>query len=133
MGFCHTLCLLDECHLLSFSSNSLPHLINPNASKLKNLNCLQILQLDIVQQEYIHEYGLNQTELVKAAFDAKGKWLATVEQRKDVGSDLELHLKLWAFDERTQRYSRLRSADTLDKVVVRCSDVISKQQCILIL
>ena len=62
-------------------------------------------QLDIVQQEYIHESGLEQFEVVKAAFDASGSWLATVEERKQKAAELELNLKLWAFDEQTQRYS----------------------------
>lgn len=61
-------------------------------------------QLDIVQQEYIHQSGLQQFEVVKAAFDASGNWLATVEERKQKAAELELNLKLWAFDEQTQRY-----------------------------
>lgn len=60
-----------------------------------------------MQQEYIHESGLQQFEVVKAAFDASGNWLATVEERKQKGAELELNLKLWAFDEQTQRYRRL--------------------------
>lgn len=60
-------------------------------------------QLDIVQQEYIHESGLQQFEVVKAAFDASGSWLATVEERKQKAAELELNLKLWAFDEQAQR------------------------------
>lgn len=60
-------------------------------------------QLDIVQQEYIHEQGLQQFEVVKAAFDASGSWLATVEERKLNVAELELNLKLWAFDEQQQR------------------------------
>lgn len=62
-------------------------------------------QLDIVQQEYIHESGLQQFEVVKAAFDAVGSWLATVEERKQKDAELELSLKLWAFDDRRQRYA----------------------------
>lgn len=62
-------------------------------------------QLDIVQQEYIYEAGLDQFEVVKAVFDVKGSWLATVEERGRESSDLEFFLKLWAFDETTQRYS----------------------------
>lgn len=66
--------------------------------------CLLHSQLDIVQQEYIYEAGLDQFEVVKAAFDIKGSWLATVEERGQKSSDLEFFLKLWAFDEKTQRY-----------------------------
>ena len=62
------------------------------------------MQLDIVQQEYIHEAGLDQFEVVKATFDAYGDWLATVEQRRQEGSGPEINLKLWANDEQTQRY-----------------------------
>ncbi len=67
--------------------------------------CLLHSQLDIVQQEYIYEAGLDQFEVVKAAFDIKGSWLATVEERGQKSSDLEFFLKLWAFDEIMQRYS----------------------------
>lgn len=63
------------------------------------------LQLDIVQQEYIYEAGLDQFEVVKAVFDVKGSWLATVEERGQKTLDLEFFLKLWAFDGTTQRYS----------------------------
>ncbi|XP_010783111.1 WD repeat-containing protein 75-like, partial [Notothenia coriiceps] len=61
-------------------------------------------QLDIVQQEYIHESGLEQFEVVKAAFDASGSWMATVEERNQKAAELELNLKLWAFDEQTQSF-----------------------------
>ncbi|XP_040005205.1 WD repeat-containing protein 75 [Xiphias gladius] len=63
-----------------------------------------LYNLDIVQQEYIHELGLQQFEVVKAAFDASGNWLATVEERKQKAAELELSLKLWAFDEQTQSF-----------------------------
>ncbi|XP_056610675.1 WD repeat-containing protein 75 [Triplophysa dalaica] len=63
-----------------------------------------LYNLDIVQQEYIYEAGLDQFEVVKAAFDVKGSWLATVEQRGKKSSDLEIFLKLWAFDEQTQSF-----------------------------
>lgn len=63
-------------------------------------------QLDIVQQEYIHEAGLSQFEVVRAAFDCPGDWLATVEQRQQTDAELELNLKLWAFDQQTQRCRR---------------------------
>uniref|UniRef100_A0A8B9S673 WD repeat domain 75 n=1 Tax=Apteryx owenii TaxID=8824 RepID=A0A8B9S673_APTOW len=62
----------------------------------------QLYSLDIVQQEYIHQAGLNQLDLVKVAFSAQGKWLATVEEREE--TDLELQLKLWVFDEETQSF-----------------------------
>ncbi|XP_049449389.1 WD repeat-containing protein 75 isoform X1 [Epinephelus fuscoguttatus] len=63
-----------------------------------------LYNLDIVQQEYIHESGLEQFEVVKMAFDASGNWLATVEERKQKVTELELNLKLWAFDEQTQSF-----------------------------
>lgn len=75
-------------------------------SDVSSLNALPILptpQLDIVQQEYIHETGLSQFEVVRAAFDGPGDWLATVEQRQQTDAELELNLKLWAFDQQTQR------------------------------
>ncbi|KAM9851318.1 WD repeat-containing protein 75 [Aulostomus maculatus] len=61
-----------------------------------------LFNLDIVQQEHIHESGLQQFEVVKAAFDSSGNWLATVEERQQ--EDTELNLKLWAFDEQTQSF-----------------------------
>ncbi|XP_069554886.1 WD repeat-containing protein 75 [Brachyistius frenatus] len=63
-----------------------------------------LYNLDIVQQEYIHESGLEQFEVVKAAFDTSGTWLATVEERKQKAAELEVNLKLWAFDEQTQSF-----------------------------
>ncbi|XP_071336815.1 WD repeat-containing protein 75 [Trachinotus anak] len=63
-----------------------------------------LYNLDIVQQEYIHESGLQQFEVVKAAFNASGNWLATVEERKQKDAELEFNLKLWAFDEQTQSF-----------------------------
>uniref|UniRef100_A0A8C8MBB7 WD repeat-containing protein 75 second beta-propeller domain-containing protein n=1 Tax=Oncorhynchus tshawytscha TaxID=74940 RepID=A0A8C8MBB7_ONCTS len=63
-----------------------------------------LYNLDIVQQEYIHEEGLDQFEVVKAAFDTRGNWLATVEERTQKGSELEINLKLWAYDEQTQSF-----------------------------
>uniref|UniRef100_A0A8B9K532 WD repeat domain 75 n=1 Tax=Astyanax mexicanus TaxID=7994 RepID=A0A8B9K532_ASTMX len=61
----------------------------------------QLYSLDIVQQEYIYEEGLDQFEVMKAVFDVRGNWLATVEERgRD--SDLEFALKLWGFNESAQ-------------------------------
>ncbi|KAL8183741.1 UNVERIFIED_CONTAM: WD repeat-containing protein 75 [Gekko kuhli] len=68
-------------------------------------NDKQLYNLDIVQQEYIHQHGLDQVELVKAAFDSRGGWLATVEQREDKGGELELQMKLWAYDEQKQSFA----------------------------
>uniref|UniRef100_A0A3P9IYH8 WD repeat domain 75 n=1 Tax=Oryzias latipes TaxID=8090 RepID=A0A3P9IYH8_ORYLA len=63
-----------------------------------------LYNLDIVQQEYIHESGLEQFEVVMAAFDASGSWLATVEERKQKAPELELNLKLWALDDQKQSF-----------------------------
>lgn len=60
------------------------------------------LQLDIIQQEYINDYGLIQIELTKAAFDCYGNWLATVEQRQEKETELELQMKLWMYNKKTQ-------------------------------
>ncbi|KAM9122960.1 WD repeat-containing protein 75 isoform 1-T1 [Pangshura tecta] len=65
----------------------------------------QLYNLDIVQQEYIHQIGLNQVDLVKAAFSAQGSWLATVEQREEKETELELQMKLWNYDEQTQSFT----------------------------
>ncbi|KAJ8247177.1 hypothetical protein GJAV_G00259640 [Gymnothorax javanicus] len=64
----------------------------------------QLYNLDIVQQEYIHQLGLSQFDVAKAAFHSLGSWLATVEERKDEVSLLESRLKLWGYDEPTQSF-----------------------------
>ncbi|KAM3608092.1 uncharacterized protein V6R79_018983 [Siganus canaliculatus] len=81
-----------------------------------------LFNLDIVQQEFIHESGLQQFEVVKAAFDASGRWLATVEERKPKASELELNLKLWAFDEQTQSFAlnTTISAPHEDQITAMC-------------
>lgn len=63
------------------------------------------IQLDIVQQEYIYQEGLDQFDVVRAALDVRGSWLATVEERGSKGSNLEFSLKLWGYDEKAQRYA----------------------------
>ncbi|XP_033024487.1 WD repeat-containing protein 75 [Lacerta agilis] len=90
-------------------------------------NDKQLYNLDIVQQEYIHEYGLNQIELVKAAFDSKGNWLATVEQRQGSSGELEMYMKLWAYDEQTQSFTlntriSMPHEDCVTAVCFRCTD-----------
>ncbi|XP_060909900.1 WD repeat-containing protein 75 isoform X1 [Labrus mixtus] len=81
-----------------------------------------LYNLDIVQQEFIHELGLQQFEVVNAAFDASGSWLATVEERKQKDTELELNLKLWAFDEQTQSFvlNTTISAPHEDRITDMC-------------
>ncbi|KAM6978639.1 WD repeat-containing protein 75 isoform 2-T2 [Tautogolabrus adspersus] len=81
-----------------------------------------LYNLDIVQQEFIHESGLQQFEVVNAAFDASGSWLATVEERKQKDAELELNLKLWAFDEQTQSFvlNTTISAPHEDRITAMC-------------
>ncbi|XP_030065454.1 WD repeat-containing protein 75 [Microcaecilia unicolor] len=64
----------------------------------------QLYNLDIVQQEYIHQSGLKQVELVKAAFSKAGTWLATVEEYQEKEAELELQLKFWSYDEKIQSF-----------------------------
>ncbi|XP_026872227.2 WD repeat-containing protein 75 [Electrophorus electricus] len=64
----------------------------------------QLYSLDIVQQEYIYQAGLDQFEVVKAALDGTASWLATVEQRGSKISSLEFSLKLWSFNEKAQSF-----------------------------
>uniref|UniRef100_A0A8C5SWN7 WD repeat domain 75 n=1 Tax=Laticauda laticaudata TaxID=8630 RepID=A0A8C5SWN7_LATLA len=64
-----------------------------------------LYNLDVVQQEYIHQSGLDQIELVKAVFDSKGNWMATVEQRQGNDCELQMQLKLWAYNEQTQSFT----------------------------
>uniref|UniRef100_A0A8C1YD21 WD repeat domain 75 n=1 Tax=Cyprinus carpio TaxID=7962 RepID=A0A8C1YD21_CYPCA len=81
-----------------------------------------LYNLDIVQQEYIYEAGLDQFEVVKAAFDIKGYWLATVEERGQKSADLEFFLKLWSYDERTQSFvlnTTITAAHT-DRIISMC-------------
>ncbi|XP_037345235.2 WD repeat-containing protein 75 [Pungitius pungitius] len=63
-----------------------------------------LYNLDIVQQEHIHQLGLQQFKVVKVSSDASGSWMATVEERNRNAAELELNLKLWAFDEQTQSF-----------------------------
>ncbi|KAK2839466.1 hypothetical protein Q5P01_013206 [Channa striata] len=81
-----------------------------------------LYNLDIVQQEYIHELGLQQFEVVTAAFSASGNWLATVEERKQKVAELELNLKLWEFDEQTQSFllNTTISAPHEDRITAMC-------------
>ncbi|KAL0964009.1 hypothetical protein UPYG_G00316470 [Umbra pygmaea] len=67
-------------------------------------NDKQLYNLDIVQQEYIHQEGLHQFEVVKVAFSTCGDWLATVEERKQKNSELEISLKLWVYDKQIQSF-----------------------------
>ncbi|XP_032879675.1 WD repeat-containing protein 75 [Amblyraja radiata] len=64
----------------------------------------QLYNLDIVQQEYINQSGLNQIKIVKAAFDFHGTWLATVEERMVDESEIELRMKLWIYNEENQSF-----------------------------
>uniref|UniRef100_A0A3B5MM36 WD repeat domain 75 n=1 Tax=Xiphophorus couchianus TaxID=32473 RepID=A0A3B5MM36_9TELE len=61
-----------------------------------------LFNLDVVQQEFIHQEGLDQFQVVMATLDGAGAWLATVEERKQETAEAELNLKLWAFDEPSQ-------------------------------
>uniref|UniRef100_UPI00398E8318 WD repeat-containing protein 75 n=1 Tax=Pristiophorus japonicus TaxID=55135 RepID=UPI00398E8318 len=64
----------------------------------------QLYNLDIVQQEYIHQSGLNQAEVVKAVFDFQGTWLVTVEEMKEKETEFQLQMKLWAYDKKKQSF-----------------------------
>ncbi|KAK2497646.1 hypothetical protein MC885_021137 [Smutsia gigantea] len=64
----------------------------------------QLYNLDIIQQEYISDYGLIHIELTKAAFGCYGTWLATVEQRQEKETELELQMKLWIYNKKTQGF-----------------------------
>ncbi|XP_066201661.1 WD repeat-containing protein 75 [Saccopteryx leptura] len=64
----------------------------------------QLYNLDIVQQEYINDYGLIQSQLTRAAFGCSGNWLATVEQRQEKETELELQMKLWTYNKKTQGF-----------------------------
>ncbi|NWU94955.1 WDR75 protein, partial [Upupa epops] len=96
----------------------------------------QLFSLDIVQRQYIHQAGLNQTDLVKVAFSAQGKWLATVEEREEV-TDPELRLKLWFFDEETQSFKLNTSItmpheDNITDMCFRDTDELEDESLILV-
>ncbi|NXN99488.1 WDR75 protein, partial [Rhinopomastus cyanomelas] len=96
----------------------------------------QLFSLDIVQRQYIHQAGLNQTDLVKVAFSAQGKWLATVEEREEA-TDPELQLKLWFFDEETQSFKLNTSIampheDSITGVCFRDTDELDDDSLILV-
>uniref|UniRef100_A0A665W7A7 C2H2-type domain-containing protein n=1 Tax=Echeneis naucrates TaxID=173247 RepID=A0A665W7A7_ECHNA len=79
-------------------------IVDLNTDFGRSLLLIAHMCLDIVQQEYIHQSGLQQFEVVKAAFTASGNWLASVEERKQKDAELELNLKLWMFDEQSQSF-----------------------------
>lgn len=65
----------------------------------------QLYNLDIVQQEFVNQAGLQHIDLVKAALNAKGNWLATVEELRRKGTDyLEVQMKMWEFNDKLQSF-----------------------------
>ncbi|XP_073414225.1 WD repeat-containing protein 75 [Dendrobates tinctorius] len=65
----------------------------------------QLYNLDIVQQEFVNQAGLQHIDLVKAAFNAKGNWLATIEEFKRKGADhLEVQMKFWEYNDKLQSF-----------------------------
>lgn len=65
----------------------------------------QLYNLDIVQQEFVNQAGLQHIDLVKVALNAKGNWLATVEELKRKGTDyLEVQMKFWEFNDKLQSF-----------------------------
>uniref|UniRef100_A0A8C5Q9A3 WD repeat domain 75 n=1 Tax=Leptobrachium leishanense TaxID=445787 RepID=A0A8C5Q9A3_9ANUR len=68
-------------------------------------NDKQIYNLDIVQQEFVQQAGLQYLDLVKTAFNHKGDWLATVEELQGPDADEpETQVKLWEFEEKSQSF-----------------------------
>ena len=65
-------------------------------------------QLDIVQQNYVSSATLKRplvfTEVEQVAFSEDSDWLATVERRDDEITAVEMRLKFWFFDQKTQGY-----------------------------
>ncbi|XP_066542601.1 WD repeat-containing protein 75 [Hoplias malabaricus] len=64
----------------------------------------QLYSLDIVQQEYIYEEGLDQFEVKKVALDVRSRWLATVEEKGQSTPELEFSLKLWGYNDTAQSF-----------------------------
>ncbi|KAM8933688.1 WD repeat-containing protein 75 [Pelodytes ibericus] len=68
-------------------------------------NDKQLYNLDIVQQEFVQQAGLQYIDLVKASFSSDGNWLATVEELQGGDADnLETQLKLWEYAETSQSF-----------------------------
>ncbi|XP_018426167.1 PREDICTED: WD repeat-containing protein 75 [Nanorana parkeri] len=64
----------------------------------------QLFNLDIVQQEFVHQSGLQYMDLDKAAFSSKGDWLATVEELQGNTKTPDVQMKLWEFNEQLQSF-----------------------------
>ncbi|XP_073489264.1 WD repeat-containing protein 75 isoform X1 [Aquarana catesbeiana] len=64
----------------------------------------QLFNLDIVQQEFVHQSGLQYMDLVKAAFSNKGEWLATVEELQGNTDTIDVQMKLWEFNDQLQSF-----------------------------
>ncbi|XP_075687390.1 WD repeat-containing protein 75 [Rhinoderma darwinii] len=64
----------------------------------------QLYNLDIVQREFINQSGLQYIDLVKAAFNAKGNWLATVEELRKGTDHLEVQMKFWEYSDKLQSF-----------------------------
>jgi hypothetical protein len=43
------------------------------------------------------------TDVTKVSFNSDGRWMATVEQRDDGETNIEVRLKFWHFDDVKQR------------------------------
>nr|AAI68428.1 LOC734119 protein [Xenopus tropicalis] len=69
-------------------------------------NDRHLYNLDIVQQEFIHQAGLQYMDLVKALFNSTGKWLATVEELQggEDSRDLEMQMKFWEYQDKSQSF-----------------------------
>ncbi|KAG8432786.1 hypothetical protein GDO86_017142 [Hymenochirus boettgeri] len=65
-----------------------------------------LYNLDIVQQEFINQSGLQYVDLTKASFSTTGSWLATVEELQGGrdSEDHELQLKLWQYQSTSQSF-----------------------------
>nr|DBA20130.1 TPA: hypothetical protein GDO54_015855 [Pyxicephalus adspersus] len=64
----------------------------------------QLFNLDIVQQEFVYQSGLQYMDLVKAAFSNKGDWLATVEELQGNTDTPDVQMKFWEFNDQQQSY-----------------------------
>ncbi|XP_056390235.1 WD repeat-containing protein 75 isoform X2 [Hyla sarda] len=86
----------------------------------------QLYNLDIVQQEFVNQTTIQHVDLVKAAFDAKGNWLATVEELERNGTDhLEVQMKFWEYNIQLQSFAlnttiNLPHEDQITCISFRC-------------
>ncbi|XP_075237473.1 WD repeat-containing protein l(2)05287 [Lycorma delicatula] len=66
-----------------------------------------LYNLDITETNYLTQEPNSKVynfDITQVAFSQDGKWLATVEIREDDETSMEIHLKMWMFNSKDQRF-----------------------------